>query len=279
MQDQTSNRTVYGAYLQTCQLMGLPFVLKANTTLNEKLGIEATATLSANEMPRVRYFTIGNGGHDVKSAGGKNIPVALQHKPSDPVPFSMIPFVLRQIDDDLTPTQRERYGLRRTKVYNGVSYFEYYARRIDLTGVTAKMYYHDVNAGSTTKTEWVPDSTNLSPVPPDISNTGTNVASGDYLTASARISLMLDSFDLAEIINAVNIIYGDKDWAIISELGMCSGVDRVISTTTSGNSTINFNEVVGCQVHSHMKGIHLLQYVNSELGKSYDVGATEPLYL
>jgi hypothetical protein len=56
-------------------------------------------------------------------------------------------------------------------------------------------------------------------------------------------------------------------------------VDRIVSTVTTGNATINFNEVVGCQIHSHMKGIHLLQFVNKELGKNYDVGATEPLFL
>jgi hypothetical protein len=272
MQVQTSNRTVYGAYLQTCQLLGLPFDLKPNTTLNEKLGIQESATLNQSEMPHVRYFCIGNGGHDVKSAGGKSIPVALQHRPSDPVPFSLIPFVLRQVDDDLNATQRQRYALRRTKSYNGVNYFEYSARRIDITGVTAKMYYHEVDVGTTTVTEFTPDASNLSPVPPDLSNT-------DYLTASARLTLMMDDFDIAEIINAVKIIYGDEDLAIISEIGMCSGVDRVVSTVTTGNATINFNEVVGCQIHSHMKGIHLLQFVNKELGKNYDVGATEPLFL
>lgn len=279
MQVQTSNRTVYGAYLQTCQLLGLPFDLKPNTTLNEKLGIQESATLNQSEMPHVRYFCIGNGGHDVKSAGGKSIPVALQHRPSDPVPFSLIPFVLRQVDDDLNATQRQRYALRRTKSYNGVNYFEYSARRIDITGVTAKMYYHEVDAGTTNVTEFTPDASNLSPVPPDLSNTGTNTATGDYLTASARLTLMMDDFDIAEIINAVKIIYGDEDLAIISEIGMCSGVDRIVSTVTTGNATIDFNEVVGCQIHSHMKGIHLLQFVNKELGKNYDVGATEPLFL
>lgn len=200
MQVQTSNRTVYGAYLQTCQLLGLPFDLKPNTTLNEKLGIQESATLIQSEMPHVRYFCIGNGGHDVKSAGGKSIPVALQHRPSDPVPFSLIPFVLRQVDDDLNATQRQRYALRRTKSYNGVNYFEYSARRIDITGVTAKMYYHEVDAGTTTVTEFTPDASNLSPVPPDLSNTGINTATGDYLTASARLMLMMDDFDIAEII-------------------------------------------------------------------------------
>jgi hypothetical protein len=86
---------------------------------------------------------------------------------------------------------------------------------------------------------------------------------------------MMDDFDIAEIINAVKIIYGDEDLAIISEIGMCS----VVTVLTTGNATINFNEVVGCQIHSHMKGINLLQFVNKELGKNYDVGATEPLFL
>ena len=60
---ETYRRTVYGAALQTAQVLGLPVDIPANTTLNEKLSIQSSAALGANEVPRMQYISIGIGGH------------------------------------------------------------------------------------------------------------------------------------------------------------------------------------------------------------------------
>lgn len=279
MFDNTT-RTICGAFLQTHQLMGLPYTVVPNTTLNEKLNIADTLSLGANEMPSARYTCIGNGGHGVKQGASlPGVPVPLQHTVEDGAPFNLIPFVLRPVGDDLPPAQRARFALRRVQEHSGNYYYAYYLRRIDMTGVTVKMLHKSVSGGVTNTEEYVPTSSYLNPTPPDLTNQGTNVPTGDSLAANAKLPILYDSSDIAEIVNAVRIIYGDEDLAIISELGLVSGVDRVISTETSGSVTISFNECIAAQVHSHISGIQLLRFANTAIVSNYNVGASEPLFL
>lgn len=279
MFDNTT-RTIIGAYLQTHQLLGLPYAVVPNTTLNEKLNIADTLTLNANEMPSARYTCIGNAGHGVKQGASiPGVPVPLQHTVEDGAPFNMIPFVLRPIGDDLPALQRARFALRRSEEHSGEYYYAYYLRRIDMTGVDVKMLHKSVTGGVTTITEYIPTSTYLNPTPPDLSNQGTNVPTGNSLAANSKLPVLYDTSDIAEIVNAVKIIYGDEDLSIISELGLVSGVDRNITTDTSGSVSITFNECIAAQIHSHISGIQLLRFANTAIISNYNVGASEPLFL
>jgi hypothetical protein len=280
MFDNTT-RTAIGAFLQTHQLLGLlPYEVVPYTTLNEKLGIASNLTLGPNEMPSARYTCIGNGGHGVKSGATlPGVPVPLQHSPEDFALFNMLPFVLRPIGDDLNSTQRARFGLRRIEEHSGSYYYAYYLRRLDLTNMQVKLLLKSVTGGVTNITPYVPTSSNLNPTPPDLTNTGTNVPTGDSLAANAKLPVIYDETDIAEIVNAVKVIYGDEDLSIISELGLVSGVDRVIMTESTGSTSINFNEVLAAQIHSHIAGIQLLRFANKAITSNYNVGATEPLFL
>jgi len=44
-------RTPWGAELQTQKFVGLPFVLRPNTSLNERFDILTDASVAPNEMP------------------------------------------------------------------------------------------------------------------------------------------------------------------------------------------------------------------------------------
>lgn len=280
MFDNTT-RTAIGAFLQTHQLLGLlPYEVVPYTTLNEKLGIATNLTLGPNEMPSARYTCIGNGGHGVKSGATlPGVPVPLQHSPEDFCLFNMLPFVLRPIGDDLNSIQRARFGLRRVEEHNGSYYYAYYLRRLDMTNISVKLLLKSVTGGVTNINPYVPSSDNLNPTPPDLTNTGTNVPTGDSLAANAKLPVIYDETDIAEIVNAVKIIYGDEDLSIISELGLVSGIDRNIMTETTGSASINFTEVLAAQVHSHIAGIQLLRFANKAITSNYNVGATEPLFI
>lgn len=273
-------RTVYGAALQTAQLTGKPFTLVANTTLNEKLSVATNPTILADEYPRLQYVCIGNGGHGIRT-GGTNmaVPVPLQHRTSDAAPYNIIPFVLRHVDDDLLSAERERYALRRIEQHNGDNYFAYYLRRLPLTASQVVMNHKTVNGANTTVTPFIPTAANLSPVAPDINSSGTNVATGDYLTATLQVEFNLDDFDIEEILKACNIIYGNDDFAIISEIGLCSGLPRTVQTNGSGGSTINFDEVVATQIHTHISSFHALKFTQNGVNTTFDIGATEPLLM
>lgn len=273
-------RTVYGAHLQTCQLMGIPFTVPTSSTLNEKFNI-STGVLTSSDMPRMRYVAIGNGGHRMKATGSGSlqVPEPIQHRTTDAALYSHIPFALRPVADDLSPAVRARYALRRAETHNGDNYFAYYLRRMDLTSVTSQMEYKAVTAGGITTTIFQPDSDNLSPVPPVINSGGTVVTSGDYVTASARVSFILDVTDVQEILRACEVIYGSEDYGIISEIALCSGVDKMVQSFDAGGGTFNFNDVMAAQIVSHISSFHALRFTSNGVNTLFDVGATEPLFL
>lgn len=274
------SRTIYGSYLQTCLLMKLPFAafqMLPNTTLNERFGVQQG--IAPDVLPTVGYYVIGNGGHTF-TVGANNLskPEPIQHKGTDASLYSPLPFVLRTQDNDLTPEQRAQYALRRTETHDGVPYFAYYARRIDLSNTAPQMQMVTVQDGNSTTVPFVPDSSNLNPVPQTLSSDGVNLVSGDYAAATAKVALDLANWDVSELLNVAKVLYGDESYAIISELGIVSGVDKNVQSPGPNNTTINQNEVVCAQIVSHVNVFWPLVFNNNGTEILLDVGATEPLF-
>lgn len=266
-------RTVYGARLQSLQYFGLPYAHVANTTLNEKLNIFPDQHPSNTEMPSNRYFCIGNRGHrNAVSAEGFEYQEALQHQPSDGSLFGLMPFILRRVSDDLDIPTRAHYGLRRIEEHGGLNYVAYYGRRMDLIGVSSQMLFNHVENGEKTSSPFVPNSGNLNPTPPVIPPTGSVSTSGDFLSVSTKVSLSFDENDISEYIEASKIIYGDEKFAIISEIGIVAGCDKILT-----DSGLSYNEIVDAQITAFIDGYHPLNYTMSGLTIEADVGATQPL--
>jgi hypothetical protein len=83
---EQTTRTAWGAYLQTCLLLNLPFSMMTDTTLNEKFNVQAGVAPSAGVIPSQRYYCIGNGGHTMTESAatrsnrcGALQPSALHH--------------------------------------------------------------------------------------------------------------------------------------------------------------------------------------------------------
>ncbi len=273
-------RTIYGAQLQTCLLMGLPLVIKTNSTLNERFGIQNGVLPPEGTLPTMRYFCIGNGGHTFSvGANGRTKPEPIQHRGTDAGLFSPIPFVLRETNNDLDSIQRAKYALRRTETHQGRQWFAYYLKRIDMTNVAAGMELITVVEGVSTITNFVPDTSNLNPVPPAIVPDGVNVVSGDYVSATAKLTIAFSPSDVTELMNVAAVIYDDPEYAIISELGLCSGVDKNVQSPAFGGSTINHNEAIAVQIVSHVNTFQPMAYTNNGTELLLDVGATEPLFV
>lgn len=273
-------RTIAGNYLQTVLLERLTYEMKEFTTLNEKFGIMANTYPNVGEIPAARYFAIGNGGHTFTAgAAGRYKPELFQHLPDHLALFNQLPFVLRETTNDLTAVQRQNYGLRRAETHNGVNYIAYYLRRIDMTGVKAEMLSKKIVDGVATVTPFIPTSANLNPQPPLLSPSGVNVTTGDYLTASAKTPVKMTPFEIAELINVANILYADPGMAIISELAVVSGIDRVIQVADSGQVPFAFTEVIAAQIVTHIQQFYVAQFNNEGIDQTLDVGATEPLFL
>ena len=270
-------RTVYSSYLQTCGLLKLPFELKANTTLNEKFNVQAGVGPTPDQVPTLGYFGIGNGGHKyVTGAGGISVPEPVQHRATDAALFNHLPFVLREPELDLSPAQRSNYGLRKQVTFNGKAYWAYYLKRFTRDNVKAMMEYRVVNNGVTVTSPFVPNSSNLNPTPPDLNSSGVNVVSGDYVASTAKFELNLTEEDIAELLHVAKVMYDDDAYAIISEIALCTGVDKVVSAPgVTGN--FNFTEVIAAQVATFVSIHSAVKFSSNGIQILLDVGASEPL--
>lgn len=274
-----TTRTVYGSYLQTCLKLNRPFVLQPYTTLNEKLGIQSGVAPAPGVYPSVKYFCIGNKGHANQiGADGIGLTVAAQHRASDAALFNQLPFVLREIANDLTTVERANYALRREETHNGLTYVAYYMRRIDMTGVEPETQYRANVNGSVVVTPFVPTADNLNPTPVEIPPSGVGTVAGDYLIVNAEVNISLSAWEVAELMTAAEIIYGDSSYAIISEIGLCSGVDKAVTVTPSIGVPFNFNEVIAAQISTHIAVMNMVKYSNNGVTRILSMGTNDPLF-
>lgn len=272
-------RTFAGAFLQTHQVMGLPITVPQHTTINEKLSIFADLQLGVNEVPKMRYLTIGNRGHKL-TTGTDGFPLLdnEQHKATDAGLFNFFPFVLRPADADLSGTERAKYGLRRVENIGGVDYVAYYAMRLDMTNVVPKGVMKTIVNDVTTSVDYIPQSSDLSPVPVDIANGGAVTLQGKYICVVAELTVVLTPEEVQEILDAALIKHNNVKYAMISELGLTSGVDRSVNTTDHLGGTLTYNEIVAAQIFTHVATIVPMQAQTQGFSLTLDVGATEPLF-
>lgn len=271
-------RTIYSSYLATVLNLGLTYEMIEKSTLNEKFGVQSGISPAPGVIPSIGYFGIGNGGHKLSvGANGYTKSEAVQHRARDAALYNHIPFILRELTDDIDVTERIKYGMRRKETYNSTQYIAYYLRRLDFTNVITTNEYITVNSGVETVTDFTPNTSDLNPTPPDLTSTGTNVVTGDYLKSSAKINLEFTETDIAELLNVFNIIYGDNSYAIISEICLVSGVDKVVQSFAANNAVINFNEVIAAQVATYVNTLYPLSYINTGFNIALDVGICESL--
>lgn len=273
-------RTPWGAELQTQKFVGLPFVLRPNTTLNERFDILTDASVAPNEMPDFECYVIGIGGHGMTNTTF-NIayPTDVLFKAVNAALYKPMPFVLRQITNDLTPSQRDMYCLRTVVEYNGEDWYAYYGKRVskkDLKTKLIKVIKQD--DGTENVEEYIPDANCLSPTPPDILNTNVNVLNAELIRVSCTIKIPFTEFDAEEYRNVASIMFNTPRLSIISEIGICTGINRVIPTVTNGSTTINFKETIATQIN--MFANYFASAYEQSLGFDIelDIGTTEPMF-
>lgn len=275
-------RTAYGVYLQNALYTGLPFQMFPNTTLNEKLGILEGIAPPAHHYPQLKYFCIGNGAHRyVTNAQNLSKPMPLQHLGTDGSLFKPMPFVLREPNNDLSPQERALYALRREEDYNGKRFIAYYLRRLDTAASKTEMIIMEVDEKGNRLRErpFIPDKSNLNPIPQELSSSGLNIIKGQYVSVKTHIELEFTAEQCEELRNVSNIMYADEGFAIISEIGLVSGLDKNITiagTGLAGGS--QFNEVISAQVCHIAHTYHSAVYADVGFTIDLDAGATEPLF-
>lgn len=287
-------------------MMRVPYVIKEFTTLNEMLGIEAEISLKPNGeeddwydastntftskamqaindntyvYPKVGYFVLGNGGLGGHCDPNDNsfMTFPKTHKAYDPAPFNMIPFVVRDVDDDLNAIERTRMCLRRYETIDGVEKVVYYGRRFNANRYIPTITKNQVKDGITHPKPFIPEKDNLPPTWQPMDPNHVNIASGDYLITNYVVNLLLDENEVQEIKNACNIKYGTEAKAWVTEIGICSGIDNDISTTSNGVPVV-FKEAISMQVMLHLIVNVDFNYQITRLNSKLDFGVTTPLY-
>lgn len=272
-------RTIYGSTLQTNQLLGLPHEVWEFSTLNEYLNVQSRVLPSASQTPKLCLYGIGNGGHIMATGpGGVQYPKGLQHKATDANCFNLIPMILREPTNDLTPGEQALFAGRREEIHQGLTWIAYYFAWLPTAGVKTQAEYHVVKDGVDKEEPFVPDSSNLNPVPSSLTPEGVNVLSGDYVSTTARTPVMMDAWRAAELLNVSRVMWDTDELAIISEMIFCSAVEKVIQIQVGGGATRQFKEAVAVQAVSHYSCFFPMKYNNNGVELLVDMGATEPLF-
>ena len=295
-----STRTCYGVAAQTDNLLGLDHEVPANSSLNTALtdplivpfqpvvvtqGMETVdpydASIDTGSI-RLKFLCIGNRGH--RMIVGSGVPYAdeIPHKSTDSGAYGLIPFVVKPTSADLTQAERARYRMRKTMLIAGTLYAAYYCRVLDLGSVNAETTLSQIVGNDTVTSVFNPTINNLRPPIPSI-GAGND---GSYTNVSALTTVAFDATDIALLEEACLRVFGDTNTAIISEILLCTGVDKSVlsrypdsGTQTPLPTVLNaYKEVVGVQVSYFTTCFYPANQFNQGLDITIDLGTTEVLF-
>lgn len=264
-------KTIWYAQLEAASRPGNTYVPADYSTLNGFFNIEANTPLAQDQFPEPKLLVIGRGGHENE---GLDITNTRQHRIVNACLFEHLPFVVREINDDLDDDARAKYRLRKLINVGGVDYFAYYAKVIEPVATTSQIEVIDTSTTPHTVTPYVPSSQQYNPQPVSIIDGVINSATNVFLSVTDIQEIVITPSEIASILEAVDIIYGDRRKAVISEMAIASSWDKAISSNAAGISA-NYTEAICSQILSFLGGSRReLQSQNTEIRKRLRVGNT-----
>ena len=273
--ENNATHTVFSNYVNTLQRMKKNYIPVPFSTLNEKFNIFPAELPTPGVIPTIGYLGVGNGGHYADTINNDlDITRNYQHKSTDASLFRWMPVVLRPIANDLTPVQRAGYALRRIETYEGNQYAAYYLKRVDLSNIDVVMEYRTITPdGGIVVSQFIPDSSNLNPVPEQIAVNGVNVTTSEFISVSAKVQIPWQQWEIQEYLNASNIKYGTEDAAIISEIAVVSGVDKALTV-----GALTYTEAICAIVETYVQQKIDLTSNSQNFAMNLDIGVSEPLF-
>lgn len=211
------------------------------TTLNEKYGImadEAIGTKSGSEFS-LKWFGIGIKGSKCigETPEGIERRRILDHTATDFSAFLPIPFVIREISNDLSEQERENYRMRVLKKIGDKTYALYYLRAIkfDVYDPKMKLGYKDPETGNNKEDPYTPKEEDIKPTPYTINSNDSIPVTNRYLTATGTLNLTLEANELDELRNVCRILFGDASVAAVSEVYLVHGIDTYNTNAQIGS--------------------------------------------
>lgn len=274
-------RTIFGADLQSWQYLQKPYIPDAKTTINERFNIHTTLTPAATELHGLNYFCIGNKGHyaDVAADGFLNVS-NYKHDPENAGLFNFLPFVVRPVAEDLSVSERLLYGMRvPVTLEGGDQYWAYYLKRIDKSSLVPQKKKKTVINGVASYSPFVADEANLTPIPSIPANNELITVDGVSYEVVTSFDLSFSALDAQELRNACQIIYGDENRAVVSEIGMVAAIvkDAPILNFNLTNGTGQYKEAIRAGITDIATTYQSLVESSDGFDLKLNLGSSEPL--
>lgn len=267
--------TIWGQQLQAQLLLGYSVALEPYTTLNEYLNVNKKKRLEENERPAVRYYCIGDGGHEMRtSTDVPHVPDPIDHDPTDAGLYNLMPFVMRRLNNDLTAEERKNYRLRVKREVNGVQYWAYYLKKME-TEDMGRITLERVENGVTTYHPYASSEANLSPRKPQLSTRQVNTASNVKAKIGVNGVIHFTEQDVKEYLEVAKILYGSVQYAVVSEIGLVAGVDD--NDFVSPDDASRYTEVKGATITTFLSTFRSLVFDREGFRERLELGEKEPL--
>ncbi len=271
-----TKRTIYGNGLQTAMFNNAEHQIQEHSTLNEKFGVLATENPDSN--PTLGYYAIGRGGHkNYTGADGQALVKSRPHRARDAALFKHLPFVMREMDNDLDANERAKYAIRTVEQFAGVDYYCYYLKRVG-SGLQPIRYEHSVVTENGVDTvSFQPTQADLNPTPVDIPPEGVTPGTGETLSVSTTFEIDFNATDAENLKQVCRIRHNDEAYAVVSEIAICSGQDFNISVQPPAGNPYSMLEARGVQVSVFVSCMYPMAFANNGFNLKIDLGASEPL--
>ena len=234
-------KTILGIMRELEAYSGIAPTYDTNSTLNAKYNNQKTALPTA--LPSVAYFGIGIGGcYNVSSINLVQPYPVLQTNMDlyQPIPFRCVPQT-----QDLTAAERAQYRMRVLQSFNGNNYWCYYLKMITFSQSSVSIT--ETDTVTNLMTPYTLNYADLNPTPPAVSSNGTITPSNTEINVSIASTLPVTG---AEVTESINVIYnGNLLYARLSEIGLYSGQDLVVSAPDGNGNTISYTEAVLAQLN------------------------------
>jgi len=266
----SAQRTIYGLEYQANLLINEPYVPKPNTTLNEKFGLYVNEPVGSDTTHNIKYLAIGVGGDQL--VAGVNSYSYSQHGVLDAALFDQIPFIMRPASNDLLGTEQDKYRFRIPIDINGVTYYQYFLRRIAPTDITTDTYLIVPGlATAATLTVLTTDTpAHLNPVPRSTAYVLNE--NSKFVSKMIKLKFELSPTELDEITSCIELLHGVGSGKTLTEIGICAGLDKMVSGRLVALQTqIYFH--VGVGIDTKLTYDNVLGYV-----RAIELGGTENLY-
>jgi len=225
-----------------------------NFTINSKYGVGAdqlpsTMVVGGSTIyrpPVIGYVGIGNRGF--YNVGDDGLAETYAPSPTNQNVYRQIPFRVRPLDEDLTALERAQYRMRVVQSINGTQYVFYYFKKMTVPNNSTEVKF--VNAdGQESDYNIVP---NLNPTPSQVvTDSDTKV----IVKVTGEVAILTE-----EIQEAVSVLYGgDERYGKVSEIGVYTGEDRILTGAAAGGGTISYTEAI----YSHLS-LHRCSQGNSD---------------